>query len=121
VTFKNLDFSASSQYGLIAQGGAEVILDNVKVDSNESGIWVKDGGFVEVKATTRVQYNGSVATVPAGGGIRCSGTNSAVTVSGLIKRNRAGSGGNLYVSSGCFVESTNGALIEAPRQRCFGC
>lgn len=112
VTFKNLDISASSQYGLIAQGGAEVILDNVKVDSNESGIWVKDGGFVEVKAASRVQYNGSVATVPAGGGIRCSGINSAVTVAGLIKRNRAGSGGNLYVSSGCFVELTNGALIE---------
>jgi hypothetical protein len=112
VTFKNLVISASDQYGLIVQGGGEVVLDNSKVDSNQNGVWVKDGGFLEVKANSRIQYNGTVASVPAGGGLRCSGTNSAVTVAGLIKRNRAASGGNLYVSSGCFVELTNGALIE---------
>jgi hypothetical protein len=112
VTFKNLDITGSSQFGILAEGGAEVVLDNVRVDSNASGVWIKDGAFLDVKANSRVQYNGSVASVAAGGGIKCTGTNSAVTVAGLIKRNRATSGGNLYVSTGCFSELTNGAWIE---------
>ncbi|KAA3642411.1 MAG: hypothetical protein DWP95_05535 [Proteobacteria bacterium] len=112
VTFKNLNFGLSGAYGLIVEGGGEVILDNVWVDNNDFGVYVKDGGYLNLKANSRVQYNGSIASVPAGGGIRCSGTNSEVTLSGLIRRNRATSGGNLYISSGCFMELTNGAVIE---------
>ena len=58
VTFRNIQMSSTSATrALVAVGGAVVTLDNVLVSSNQSGIVVSGGAYLEVLDNSLIQFN----------------------------------------------------------------
>jgi len=111
VTLTNLRLFGNDSRGLVARGGAFVTLDNVAVESNGfSGVDVGAGAHVEILSNSYVNGNLNFNN-PFGGGVRCTEANSSVTIHGIIEKNRAQKGGNLYVSTGCYAELKNGMRI----------
>ncbi len=111
VTLRNLRLFGNASRGLVARAGAFVTLDNVVVESNGfSGVDVSDGAFVEILSNSRVQNNLNFNN-PFGGGVRCTGANSTVIIHGILEKNRAQKGGNLFVSTGCYAELKDGMRI----------
>ncbi|GJM06103.1 MAG: hypothetical protein DHS20C09_20990 [marine bacterium B5-7] len=111
VTLKNLILTGNVNHGLEAQGGSVVFLDNVDITDNQfSGVNIFDGGFVDVLANTQIRLHNNINN-PWGGGIRCTGAGSSAIIRNIIEKNRAQQGGNIYVSSGCYVEIKDGARI----------
>lgn len=111
ITLKNLILRNNDSRGLVVRSGGIVTLDNVEVRSNAySGVDVGDGGSVEILANSLVTENDNINN-PSGGGIRCTGTNSSLVVHGIIEKNRAQKGGNLFVSTGCNATLKDGMRI----------
>ncbi len=112
VTLKNLTLTGNVNHGLEVDGGGAVFLDNVDISGNDfSGINVYGGGFVDVLANSIIRLHNNINN-PWGGGIRCTGTGSSAIVRNKMEKNRAQQGGNIYVSSGCYVELKDGVRIE---------
>lgn len=112
VTFRNIQMSSTSATrALVAVGGAVVTLDNVLVSSNQSGIVVSGGAFLEVLDNTLIQFNGNTNNI-LGGGIYCTGSGSAVILRGRMHRNQGLRGGNLHIRTGCYLEIKDNVRIE---------
>ncbi len=117
VTFENLEIS-SGLTGILATGGAEVTIGNSLVQNNTQGIHVAAGAYVNLLASSTVQFNDDFSDINSqGGGIYCTGNNSQVDVRGNLNRNRAGNGANLYVTDQCFVELYDGVNITGNNNR----
>lgn len=114
VTFKNIEIKTSGGRAIHATGNVEVTLENVWIHHNRSGVSAWSGAFIDMKASTIIEDNGTATDW--GGGIYCTGANSQVNVSGRLARNisASGNGGNIFLSNGCFVELVGGAIIEGP-------
>jgi hypothetical protein len=109
VTIRNLDLQGGS-IGLLAQGGADVIVDQSRIRLNDGGIEVESGADVEISGTSQIREN-SGATF--GAGIFCIDTGSVVTVHGAVSFNTAtNAGGGIYANSGCLVRLRSGVFIE---------
>jgi len=112
VTFRNIQMSSTSATrALVAVGGAVVTLDNVLVSSNQSGIVVSGGAYLEVLDNSLIQFNGNTNNI-LGGGIYCTGTNSTVILRGRMHRNQGLRGGNLHIRTGCYLEIKDNVRIE---------
>ncbi len=112
VTFEDVYLTGSDGRGLVVSGGGQVNLIDAVVSNNDGGgLEVLGGGFVDIQQDTNIFDNGLPGS-QAGGGIRCTGQDSEVQTQGLLLRNRASSGGNMYISSGCYVLLKGGARIE---------
>ncbi|HET9032821.1 MAG TPA: right-handed parallel beta-helix repeat-containing protein [Dokdonella sp.] len=118
VTFMNITMRLSGSRGLVADNDATVYLDNVVVFGNQSGVEVKGGAYVELKANSVVQSNSDPGTAK-GGGIYCHESSSMVIIGGRLHENAAVKGGNLFVETGCSAELgqksfiTNGTASDA--------
>lgn len=111
VTLRNLTLTKNINHGLEVHDGGVVFLDNVDiVDNDFSGVNVYNGGYLDVLASSQIRLHNNINN-PWGGGIRCTGAGSAVTIRNIIEKNRAQKGGNVYVSSGCYVELKDGSRI----------
>jgi hypothetical protein len=111
VTLKNLYLSNNASRGLVVRGGGIVTLDNVEISNNGfTGVDIGDGGYVEILSNSAVRGNNNIDN-PIGGGVRCTGTNSSAVIHGILEANRAQKGGNLYVSTGCYVQLKDGMRI----------
>ncbi len=112
VTLQNLEITGATQHGVVATGGAIVNIENVGISDNDTGgVDVSGGAYFETDSLTSIRENGSLG-LTSGGGIRCTGNNSEVSLSGTLSRNQASSGGGLYVSNGCFAILQGGAIVE---------
>ncbi len=112
VTFRNIQMSlTSATRALVLNGGAVVTLDNVLVSSNQSGIVVSGGSYLDVLSNSLIQFNGNTNNI-LGGGIYCTGNNSTVILRGRLHRNQGLKGGNLHIRSGCYLEIKDGVRIE---------
>ena len=112
VRLRNLVIAGSTSLrGLDVSGGAEVFLQNTLIDDNIAGVIVTGGAFLDIDADSRIQSNLSPGMVEFGGGLRCSGADTLVSVRGRLVFNYGDNGGNLYVGNGCFVELFQGARI----------
>ena len=112
VTLRNLQINDAGNRGLVAAGGAEVVLDNVGLADNiNGGAQVVNGARLEADASSTISDNGTLSE-PNGGGIQCTGNNSQVSFYGTMTRNQAISGGGLYVSLGCSATLEGGAVIQ---------
>jgi len=112
VTFRNIQMSSTSATrALVADAGAVVTLDNVLVSSNQSGIVVSGGAYLEVLDNSLIQFNGNTNNI-LGGGIYCTGTNSTVILRGRMHRNQGLRGGNLHIRTGCYLEIKDNVRIE---------
>ena len=112
ITLGNLQLFNSDNRGLIVRGGSTVLLESVDVSGNVAGLRILEGSIVSIDAGSVVQGNGHLDDIPKGGGIWCFGTNSSVYVAGLVEKNQAVNGGNLYIEDGCFAELAGGARIK---------
>ncbi len=109
VTIRNLDLQGGS-IGLLAQGGADVIVDQSRIRLNDGGIEVESGAEVEISGTSQIREN-SGATF--GAGIYCIDAGSIVTVHGAVSFNTAtNAGGGIYANAGCVVQLRSGVSIE---------
>ncbi|TDR20546.1 hypothetical protein [Marinicella litoralis] len=112
VTFRNIQMSlTSATRAMVLSGGAVVTLDNVLVSSNQSGIVVSGGAFLDVLANSLIEFNGNTSNI-LGGGIYCTGQNSTVLLRGRVHRNQGLRGGNLHIRTGCYLEIKDGVRIE---------
>lgn len=112
VTLRNLQIVDAGNRGLVAVGGADVILDNVGLADNvNGGIQVSNGAHLEADATSTITDNGTLSE-PSGGGVQCTGSSSQVAFYGTMTRNQAINGGGLYISLGCSVSLEAGAVIQ---------
>jgi hypothetical protein len=112
VTFRNLSMTGSESRGLIVEEGSEVYLESIDISSNQAGVRVLDGAFVDIDEDSVVFGNGDVNDIPRGGGIWCFGNNSSVALTGKVLQNSAANGGNIYVSDGCFMDISGAAEIR---------
>ena len=110
VTFKNITLRQSGARALVVDNGSIVTLDNVMIDNNQSGIEVKGGAFVDIKANSVIQFNNDANTAK-GGGIYCHGNSSGVQMGGQVDGNSAVSGGNVFAETGCFFGLTENSFI----------
>ena len=109
VTIRNLDLQGGS-IGLLAQGGADVIVDQSRIRLNDGGIEIESGADVEISGTSQIRENAGTAF---GGGIFCVDAGSIVTVHGAVSFNTAtNSGGGIYANNGCVVKLRSGVYIE---------
>ncbi len=111
VTLRDLQISGGAYRGVTAVGPVSVTLDKVDISDNPSGMYVSGGAYVDLLWGSVIQNNDITSNVGYGGGIECR-DNSYVDVRGLLARNRAEKGGNLHISSGCFVELHGGSVLE---------
>ncbi len=112
VTFEKVHLASSDGRGLVVSGGGHVTLLDVAMSNNEGGgVEVTDGGFLDVSQDTNI-FNNGLPGSESGGGIRCTGQDSEVHTQGLLLRNRASSGGNMYIASGCYVLLEGGARVQ---------
>ncbi len=111
VTLKNLILTGNVNHGLEVDNGGIVFLDNLDINDNQfSGVNVYNGGYIDVLPNTLIRFHNNLNN-PWGGGIRCKGAGSSAIIRNIIEKNRAMQGGNVYVSSGCYVEFKDGARI----------
>lgn len=112
VTLNNIEITLGQKRGIKVSDQSTVFLNNVDIAANQSGIEVSEGSFLQADESTLVQFNQDFVGTPKGGGLHCYGSNSQVSFSGRMLRNRAQSGGNIYIEDGCFVILEGGAHIE---------
>ncbi len=109
VTLRALDLQGGS-VGLLAEGGADVLIQGSMIRLNDRGIEVAGGADVELNPATDVFEN--VAT-SFGGGVLCTGAGSRIVVAGSIWNNSAtNSGGGIHASTGCVVAFRAGAFVH---------
>jgi len=113
VTLRNLVIAGgTSLRGLDVSGASEVFVINTLIQDNIAGVIVSGGAIVDIDAASRIQSNFSPGLVQFGGGLRCSGSNTLVSIRGRLISNYGNNGGNLYVGNGCFVELIQGAQVN---------
>jgi hypothetical protein len=109
VTLRALELKGGS-LGLLAEGGADVLIQGSMIRLNDGGIEVASGADVELNPATDVMENSGTSF---GGGVRCHGVGSLLVVAGEIWNNTATvSGGGIHANTGCVVAFRAGALIE---------
>jgi len=112
VTLRNIELTLGQQRAIQITGDSVVFLENVDVSSNASGIEVSGGAYLELDDDSLIQFNGDLAVPSKGGGIHCFGSNSEVSFSGELRSNRAASGGQIYIETGCFVTLNDGSVLR---------
>lgn len=112
VTLINMQIGGSQSRGLVVDVNSSLFLEEVDVSGNNGGVEVLGASYLSLGAFSVIQNNGSINNVSQGGGVWCQGNASAVNVSGTLNGNRAQSGGNIYVTSGCSVTLEGGSRIK---------
>jgi len=111
IILKDLILAFNDSRGVVARGNVFVQLDNVDINNNGySGLDVGRGATVEVLANSIIRFHDNINN-PMGGGVRCTEANSSVIIHGVLEKNRAQKGGNLFVSTGCYAELKDGMRI----------
>jgi hypothetical protein len=111
VTFRNLDIR-NADTGVLVREGSQAHLENTRVGGHSvRGVLVESGAYVGIDASSIIEDSGSNPATSWGGGVRCHGSGSEVTLWGTLSGNAAEFGGNLYLAAGCFANLRGGAVI----------